>query len=32
MHGHHVIPAKLDDKDLYVGLRGGRCWGLLGEE
>jgi hypothetical protein len=32
MHGHHAIPARLDDGDLYVGLHGGRCRSLLGEE
>jgi hypothetical protein len=24
MRGHHAIPARLDDGDLYIGLRGGR--------
>ncbi len=33
MCGHHAISARLDDGDLYLlGLRGGRCQGLLGEE
>ncbi len=32
MRGHHAIPARLDDKDLYVGIRGGCGQGFLGEE
>ncbi len=32
MRGCHAIPTRLDDGDLYVGLRGGHCWGFLGEE
>ncbi len=31
MSGHPAILARLDDGDLYVGLRGGCCWILLGE-
>jgi hypothetical protein len=32
MHGHHAIPARLNDGDLYVGVRGGHGRGSLGEE
>jgi hypothetical protein len=32
MCGHHAIPAGLDDGDLYIGVKGGCGWGLLGEK
>jgi hypothetical protein len=32
MLGHHAISTKLDDRDLYVRVRGGCGRGFLGEE
>ncbi len=32
MHGCHAIPARLDARDLYVGIRGGCGQGFLGVE
>jgi hypothetical protein len=31
MCGCHEIPARLDDGDLYVGVRGGCCRSFFGE-
>jgi hypothetical protein len=32
MHGCHAIPPRLDDGDLYIGIRGGCGQGFLSEE
>ncbi len=32
MHGRHAIPARLDDRDLYIGIRGGCGRGFLSVE